>query len=365
VGGIAPNWGILVWSLRHRIGSNRKKNKFGNCKSNCGMWPFLVQIRQIALPRQTIICISAKRGHMKNLELDRPISMLTQARVGRRAFLSQAGVLGLGAAATTLALGVKPAFADKDSAAEKAEEAAQAKDTVKEIFTAALIAEDLATTFYYNGLVGAVIQDPNLAGPGGTATNVSSAGNAGNVNYLQAALTEEIDHANLFRSLLGISGPSADPAQTFYFPAGSFETLGAFTGLLNALENAFIGAYLNAIQEFATKSANAREDGWRDWDGGRYTSEQLDHFAKVSATIMGIESEHRVLGRVISNSNPANNLAYEQTDGLNAVYNGSSSAVAALTPFLTSSTGPGYSLATALANQGTVSLPVTGNPPAF
>jgi hypothetical protein len=80
---------------------------------------------------------------------------------------------------------------------------------------------------------------------------------------------------------------------------------------------------------------------------------------------MGIEAEHRVLGRVISNSNPANNLAYEQTDGLNAVYNGPNSAVAALTPFLSPSTGPAYSFANALANESKVSLPVTGNPPAF
>ena len=91
----------------------------------------------------------------------------------------------------------------------------------------------------------------------------------------------------------------------------------------------------------------------------------MAYFAKVAGTILGVESEHRVLGRVISNTNPANNLAYEQTDGLTAVYNGPNSAVAALTPFLTASTGPGYSLATALAKQGTVSLPVTGNPPAF
>jgi hypothetical protein len=222
------------------------------------------------------------------------------------------------------------------------------------------IAEDLATTFYYNGLVGPVIEDVNLAGPGGTATNVQPSGNAGNVNYLQAALTQEISHADLFRSLLGISGPGADPAQTFYFPSGTFDTLPAFTGLLDALENAFIGAYLNAIQEFSVKSAHGD-----DHDGSKYTPEQLDYFAKVSATIMGVEAEHRVLGRVISNSNPANNLAYEQMDGLNAVYNGPKSAVAALTPFLTPSTGPGYSLATALANQGSVSIAVMGNPPAF
>jgi len=293
---------------------------------------------------------------MKAQETGRLLDTIAQTRLERRRFLTQAGMVGLGAAAT-LTLGSQKAAAE--SAAEKAQEKAQAKDTVKEIFTAALIAEDLASTFYYNGLVGGVIQDVNLAGPGGSANNVQPNGNAGNVQYLQAALTEEISHADLFRSLLGISGPAADPVQTFYFPAGSFDTLAAFTGLLDALENAFIGAYLNAIQEFAVKSAG--EDG----DGNKYTAEQLDYFAKVSASIMGIEAEHRVLGRVISNSNPANNLAYEQTDGLNAVYNGPKSAVAALTPFLTPSTGPGYSLATALAKQGTVSIAVTGNPPAF
>lgn len=283
--------------------------------------------------------------------------------IGRRRFLRTAGVLGLGAAAATLS--AKAAIDETESSQEKAQELQQSKDTVKEIFTAALIAEDLATTFYYNGLVGPVIQDVNLAGPGGTATNVTAAGNFGNVDYLRAALTEEIAHANLFRSLLGISGASADPVQTFYFPAGSFDTLGAFTGLLDALENAFIGAYLNAIQEFATMSATQRAFGTNNGTGGTYTTEQLDYFAKVAASILGIESEHRVLGRVISNSNPANNLAYEQTDGVNAVYNGPNSAVAALTPFLTSSTGPGYSLAFALANQASVSVPVSGAPPAF
>ncbi len=302
------------------------------------------------------------------LELQSSVESIAQERLARRKFLTRAGLFSLGAAATITLGGPSLARADeKESSAEKTEEAEQAKDTVKEIFTAALIAEDLASTFYYNGLVGTVIQDPNLAGPGGSATNVSSAGNAGNVNYLQAALTQELDHAALFRSLLGIKDASADPVQTFYFPAGAFDSLSAFTGLLDALENAFIGAYLNAIQEFATKSAKMRsgDSRWRASVDDGYSAEELDYFAKVSATIMGVESEHRVLGRVISNSNPANNRAYETTDGLNAVYNGPHSAVAALTPFLTSSTGPGFSFATALANQGTVSLPIAGGPPAF
>ena len=302
------------------------------------------------------------------VELQSSVESIAQERLARRKFLTRAGLFSLGAAATITLGGPSLARADeKESSDEKTEEAAQAKDTVKEIFTAALIAEDLASTFYYNGLVGTVIQDPNLAGPGGSATSVTSAGNAGNVNYLQAALTQELDHAALFRSLLGIKEASADPVQTFYFPAGAFDSLSAFTGLLDALENAFIGAYLNAIQEFASKSARMRsgDSRWRASVDGGYSAEELDYFAKVSATIMGVESEHRVLGRVISNSNPANNRAYESTDGLNAVYNGPKSAVAALTPFLTSSTGPGFSFATALANQGTVSLPIAGGPPAF
>lgn len=282
-------------------------------------------------------------------------------------------MLGLGAAAAGLTLvNAKPARAEKDTAAERQQESAQSKDTVAQIFTAALIAEDLATTFYYNALIGGVIQDVNLAGPGGSATNVTAAGNFGNVAYIRAALTEEIAHANLFRSLLGITDSSKDPVQTFYFPAGTFDTLAAFTGLLDALENAFIGAYLNAIQEFATMAARQRAGFDRGGSGddhedekSKYTAEQLEYFAKVAASIMGIESEHRVLGRVISNSNPANNLNYEQTDGLNAVYNGPKSAVAALTPFLTPSTGPAFSFAYALANQGSVSEPVMGGPPAF
>jgi hypothetical protein len=295
---------------------------------------------------------------------------ISEQLVNRRNFMQRSSMLGLAAAAAPLLTGIFTpliAGADEPEAAGEADaEAAQAKDTVAEIATAALIAEDLATTFYYNGLVGAVIQDPNLAGAGGSADNVTSVGNLGNVNYIQAALTEEISHANLLRGLLNIPKASADPVQTFYFPAGSFDTLGPFLGLLDALENAFIGAYLNAIQEFAKKAAWVREQRrqGKNYDD-TYSPEQLDYLAKVSASIMGIECEHRVLGRVISNSNPANNRNYETTDDINAVYNGKHSAVVALTPFLTPSTGPGFSLQTAIDMQGTVSIPVSGAPPAF
>ncbi len=295
---------------------------------------------------------------------------ISEQLMNRRKFFHGVGAVGLGAMAAPLllsALDPTPLRADeRESSAEAASEVAQAKDTVAEIATAALIAEDLATTFYYNGLVGNVIQDPSLAGSGGSATHVTSQGNVGNVNYIQAALSEEIAHANLLRTLLKIPTAGKDPAQTFYFPAGTFDSIGPFLALLDALENAFIGAYLNAVQEFGKQAAWVRsQEMARRKHDDTYSPEQLVYLSKVSASIMGIESEHRVLGRVISNSNPANNRNYEQTDNITAVYNGANSAVKALTPFLTASTGPAYSLGTALEQQGSVSLPVAGNPPSF
>ena len=277
----------------------------------------------------------------------------------RRRFLQTTSIAGMGAAATTLlaggattmlAQGLAPA-ADASGVQDPV-----TKDTPAEIFTAALIAEDLATTFYYNGLVGPVIQNRNLAGPGGTATDVTPSGNFGNVDYLRTALSEEIAHADLFRELLGISGPGNDPVQTFYFPSGVFDTLAPFIATLEALEDAFIGAYMNATVEFSRVAAVAGKNS-------NYPSRELSYFAEVAAAIQGVESEHRVLGRVINNNNPANNRIYEAVDGIFSVYNGSHSAVVALTPFLTSSTGPAYSFADALANAASLDVRVSGSLP--
>jgi hypothetical protein len=278
-----------------------------------------------------------------------------EARFDRRKFVRNAGYFGLGAAVSGLVLAGSPARAQSEGSA-------QSMDSFTEIVTAFLIAEDLASTFYYNGLIGPVIQNPNLAGPGGSANNVTTSGNAGNVNYLQAALTQEIVHANLFRTGLGTMSPMKDPYQKFYFPNGTFNTLPAFLGILNALEDAFIGAYLVLIQEMATKSALASSGKLTGGDKN-YSAAEYEYFGKIAGSILGVESEHRVLGRVIGNNNPANNISYEQTDGLQSIYNGPHSAVVALTPFLTPNTGPGYSLETALKEQSSVSLPSSGTVP--
>ncbi len=283
----------------------------------------------------------------------------------RRSFVGRAGILGLGAAAATLLPSSTVRANDReDRNADDRDNVTG--DTAQEIFTAALIAEDLATTFYYNGLIGNVITDPSLAGTGGTATQTAANGNEGNVEYIRAALSEEIAHASLLRTLIGGTAASGDPVQTFYFAAGTFDTLAPFTATLDALENAFIGAYLNALLEFSQMAADTRSgvQYQQDASGKRVPATDLEYYAQVAASIMGIECEHRVLGRVISNTNPANQLNYEQTDGLNSVYNGKKSAVVALTPFLSAGSGKvAYSLETALQGAPSVSLPTTGGLP--
>jgi hypothetical protein len=151
--------------------------------------------------------------------------------VNRRSFVTGIGIAGIGAAAVGLA-------GCGSSYTAMAQSGTASADTAQNIFTAALIAEDLATTMYFNALVGGVIQDPNLAGSGGTATNVTASGSLANVGYLRGALSEEISHATLLRSVLNISAASSDPVQTFYFPTGTFDTLANFFPILLALETA-------------------------------------------------------------------------------------------------------------------------------
>ncbi len=275
---------------------------------------------------------------------------------GRRTFFKHLGKLGLGATAGSLFLGLPKLQGQTTSP----------QDTANQILTAALVAEDLATTFYFKGLTGGVIQDPALAGPGGTAVMPSPSGNVPNIDYLRAAMAQEIQHANLLRAVANLgSDATTDPYQSFFFPAGTFDSLSAFIATLETLENAFIGAYLVACREFAalaSATASTVPDGPY---GGPYSAAQLDYFAQVAASILGVEAEHRVLGKVILNANQPNDRNYEQTDGLLTVYNGPNSAVAALTPFLTPSTGPGFFLSTALANAAALGLPSSYGPPSY
>ena len=288
--------------------------------------------------------------------------------MNRRRFLTGVGVAGAVAGATALT------GCGSSSMTAMARSNMATADTAQQIFTAALIAEDLATTMYYNALVGGVIQDPNLAGTGGTATTISASGNAANVGYLRGALSEEIQHADLLRTQLNISAATSDPVQTFYFPTGTFDTLTNFFPVLVALETAFIAAYMTAVEEFslmiggvAPYSSTQTSAG-----GSAYTAADLAEFAKISAAILGVEAEHRSLARAIPSGTsfagtsilPADNACYESTDTLTSVYNGSASAAAALGPFLTQGSGTtAYSLQTALMGAATIQLACTGGAP--
>jgi len=298
----------------------------------------------------------------------------------RRAALTSAGLAGVavlgGLPASARAISFPALLRDRENGPSVDDQA----DTAQEIFTAALIAEDLASTFYFNGLtVPAIIGDPSLSN-GGTATNPGPNAALDDIGYLRAALHQEITHANLLRTLIGGSAPSGDPVQKFFFPTGTFDTLPVWISVLETLENAFIGAYLSAVQELALMAAHIPPFASQQFDfaGRPYKPGELAHFAKVAASICGVECEHRALGRAIGGggilpggSIPADNLCFEQTDGLKTLFNGPSSAVAALTPFVTGN-APGFSstpfsLATALGGAPGVGLdcdPSGANPPA-
>ena len=116
--------------------------------------------------------------------------------------------------------------------------------------------------------------------------------------------------------------------------------------------------------------------------GSNYSQAQLVNFAKVSAAILGVEAEHRALLRGIPAVTlsmpmfanvtvlPANNLNYESQAGLTGELvsisgDSSTTAAAALTPFLASSASQsaGFPLATALSGATAVALMTSGTIP--
>lgn len=144
-------------------------------------------------------------------------------------------------------------------------------DSIVTILTVARTAEQLAVTFYTNGI-----------------NNASQLGISGsNLDYLKAALIEEQIHQQFFAANGGQS-----LATTFSFPNGAktFTDLNTFIATQQQLEGVFDSAFLAAIFEFAQLG---RPD-----------------LAQIAGQIATVESEHRVLGRVIGNLTPADNWAF-------------------------------------------------------
>jgi len=142
--------------------------------------------------------------------------------------------------------------------------------------------------------------------------------------YLVAARQEEMSHYALEMSVTG----KPSPFTSFYYPAKMFSDAQTTLDVLVTLEDAFIAAYLVGVRYFSTPDLRV-----------------------LAARIMGIESDHRTLARVLGGdvaakdggpitkitgvqgtaepADPPNNNGYERT----LKWTNISQAVTALTPF--------------------------------
>ena len=164
-------------------------------------------------------------------------------------------------------------------------------ETKTDILATAATAEALGVTFYYHAIQGGFFAQ--LSAP--------------QQWYLQAALDEERHHL----AFLLEQGATLPPSH-FFFPSGVFDNLTLFLDLLDTLENAFISAYLAAIQRFQA------------------LGEPL--LAEIAGQILGVEAEHRVLGRVLQGEPLPHNRCLAQ-----AAYSCVGEANVALTAFISGS----------------------------
>ena len=91
--------------------------------------------------------------------------------------------------------------------------------------------------------------------------------------YLKAARQEEMSHYALEMSVTG----KPSPFTTFYYPPKMFSDAQTTLDVLVTLEDAFIAAYLVGVRDFSTPALRV-----------------------LAARIMGIESDHRTLARVLA-----------------------------------------------------------------
>ena len=222
----------------------------------------------------------------------------------RKDFFKGAAAAGAGAAGMGL-LGPAAALAHKKPKHKKG--GLTASDV--EILKAAQIAEALAVTTYTN-IINTAPFFKNIPGD--------------DQQYLVAAREEEMSHYLLEEGVT--KKPTA--FTSFYYPAKMFSDAQTTLNILVTLEDAFIAAYLVGVRDFSTADLRV-----------------------TAARIMGIESDHRTLARVVGGDvaggdggplaaitgiqktaepiSPPNNNGYERTLLLKNI----GQAVEALLPF--------------------------------
>jgi Ferritin-like domain len=219
----------------------------------------------------------------------------------RRSFFQIAALAGTGAALTQVSRGNEQ---QEDS------EACGLTARDRRILIAPEIAEALAVTTYSNIIRHAPFF-PKLE--------------EDDQGYLRAARHEEMSHYLLEMSLTG----QPSPFTSFFYPYEVFYDTQTTLNVLVTLEDAFIAAYLVGVRRFSNPNLRV-----------------------TAARIMGIESDHRTLARVIGPNvdpsvggpiekitgiqgvaesvDPPNNNGYERTLGWTHIQQ----AVDALTPFV-------------------------------
>jgi Ferritin-like domain len=218
----------------------------------------------------------------------------------RKSFLKGATLAGAGAASVG-AFGPAAAFASKGKSGLTHGDL--------EILKAAQIAEALAVTTYMN-IIDTAPFFKNIPDD--------------DQGYLEAALQEEMSHYLLEEGVT----KKPTPFTSFYYPQNMFADTQTTLDTLVTLEDAFIAAYLVGVRHFSTPDLRV-----------------------TAARIMGIESDHRTLARVIGpdvasanggpitaitgiqkvaeSVGPPNNNGYERTLELKNI----GQAVEALLPF--------------------------------
>lgn len=181
-----------------------------------------------------------------------------RAGVSRRSFLKTATFAG---ATSLAALGGLATVASAAQFEEDTESMKYEHDHLKkgdrDILVAAEIAEALAVTTY-----------SNIINTAPFFTGIPS----DDQGYLAAALQEEMSHYLLEQSVTD----QPTPYTSFFYPPNMFTDTQTTLNILVTLEDAFIAAYLVGVRNFSTRNLRV-----------------------TSARIMGIESDHRTLARVI------------------------------------------------------------------
>lgn len=199
------------------------------------------------------------------------------ALITRRDLLKRSAVAGVSLVSFSSLFGIRSVLGGNDSEG----------DDVETILNLAATAETLACTLYYAVLTTGEIPFTEV-----------------DVFYLTSALDAELQHLEF----LNANGGEA-LTEEFYFPEDVFTDLSVFVPTTEALETAFVAAYLAATRR-AAELGNPL-------------------LATTAAQVAAIEAQHLALVRVMGDLQPANNISLAEAKLYNV-----SDAVPLLQPFL-------------------------------